>query len=51
MHIQQHVFRNMQGVKTLDVKIIELKEQPDNVELLISILAMVFVEFEQILES
>jgi hypothetical protein len=42
MHIHKHVIKNMQGVKTLDVKIMELKEKADDVELLVSIMAMVF---------
>ena len=30
-HITKYVVKNMQDVKTLDVKILELRENPDNI--------------------
>jgi len=30
-HIFKHFIKNQQDVKTLDVKILELKEEPDNI--------------------
>lgn len=50
-HIHKHVYQNWNDVKTLDVKILELREQPDNVDLLISILAMIFSEADSLMEK
>ena len=41
----------MTDVKTLDVKIFELREEPDNIPLLISILAYIHNESDMILEN
>jgi len=41
----------MGSYKTLDVKILELKEDPNNLELLFEIIAMIFQDSEEILKE
>ena len=41
-HITKHLLRVDQDVKTLDVKIFELKENPDNIQLLYDIMALIY---------
>lgn len=50
-HITQHVVKAMGSYKTLDVKILELKEDPNNLELLFEIIAMIFQDSEEILKE
>lgn len=47
-HITKHIVKAENDYKTLDVKIIELKENPDNLQLLFDIMAMVFNQEDQI---
>ena len=41
-HITKHIVKAEQDFKTLDVKILELKEDPENLQLLFDIMAQVF---------
>ena len=47
-HINRHLIKNGHDVKTLDVKIMELREQPENLDLLFSIMAMIYSEQEML---
>ena len=50
-HIYKHLVRTSFDTKSLDVKIMELKEQPDNIQLLFDIMAMIYYESEEIVEE
>ena len=41
-HITKHILRTETDVKTLDVKILELKEDPSNLQLLIDVMACIY---------
>lgn len=41
-HITRHFIQNHQDIKTLDVKIMDLKEDPSNIQLLLSVLSMIY---------
>ena len=41
-HIYKHMIRTEQDVKSLDVKVLELKEDPSNLQLLFDIMAMIY---------
>lgn len=47
-HITRHIVKAEQSYKTLDVKILELKEDPQNLDLLFDIIALVFQNIEDI---
>jgi hypothetical protein len=40
-HINEHFIRTQYDVKTLDVKIYELREDPQNIKLLYDVMAMI----------
>jgi hypothetical protein len=42
MHITKHMVKNSYDVKTLDVKIHELKENPSDLKLLYAIMSMIY---------
>lgn len=41
-HINRHLIKNMNDIKTLDVKIMELRDEPDNLQLLFDVMAMIY---------
>lgn len=45
-HITKHILRTESDVKTLDVKILELKEDPSNLQLLVDVMAMIYSHLE-----
>ena len=49
-HISKHMIKNHNDIKTLDVKILELREQPDDLDLLYSIMAMIYEEKDHRIE-
>ena len=50
-HITKYVVKNMQDVKTLDVKILELRENPDNIQLLLDVISFIYDQQEQLIEA
>ena len=50
-HINKYFIRTMEDVKTLDIKILELKEDPSNLELLYDVLCMIIEHINTTLET
>jgi hypothetical protein len=40
-HINRHFIKTGQDVKTMDVKIMELRDEPDNLQLLLDTMALI----------
>jgi len=41
-HITKHMVSNHHDIKTLDVKIMDLREDPSNIKLLLQVLSMIY---------
>ena len=50
-HITRHILKNLQDVKTMDVKILELRENPENLQLLLDVISMIYNAHDELLES
>jgi hypothetical protein len=50
-HINKYIIRTLEDVKTLDVKIMELRDDPSNMELLLDVMGMVCADAELIAEK
>ena len=50
-HINKYIIRTLEDVKTLDVKIMELRDDPSNMELLLDVMGMICADAELIAEK
>jgi hypothetical protein len=41
-HMTKYIVKNLQDVKTLDVKIYELRENPENLQLLLDVVSLIY---------
>jgi hypothetical protein len=41
-HITKYIVKNSMDVKTLDVKVLELRENPDNIQLLLDVISFIY---------
>jgi hypothetical protein len=51
LHITKYIVKTQQDVKTLDVKIFELREKPDDIQLLLDVLSIIVDQEEEILQG
>ena len=47
-HINEHYIRTQNDVKTLDVKILELREDPSNIKLLYDVMAIISYQADEL---
>ena len=51
LHIFKHIIRVDNDVKTLDVKILELREDPHNIQLLYDVIAIIYRDYETLINQ
>ena len=50
-HVNKYIIRTLEDVKTLDVKIMELRDDPSNLDLLLDVMGMIVASTESLIEK
>jgi hypothetical protein len=50
-HITKYIVKNSLDVKTLDVKILELRESPDNIQLLLDVISLIYDQSDTLADA
>ena len=51
LHITKYIIKNSMDVKTLDVKILELRDDPDNIQLLLDVISIIYEQGQELIEA
>tara|TARA_B110000285_G_C14531092_1_gene340820 strand:- start:211 stop:423 length:213 start_codon:yes stop_codon:yes gene_type:complete len=49
--VNKYIIRTLEDVKTLDVKIMELRDDPSNLDLLLDVMGMIVANSETLIEK
>jgi hypothetical protein len=50
-HVNKYIIRTLEDVKTLDVKIMELRDEPGNLDLLLDVMGMICADAESLVQK